>query len=222
MAEENLPVGFIQLSGINSGKIILKSTLRKNLIPIFLIFTGSITYFKFPILSSFFIIPFSILLLFVFLMEYQKKKFILLSIAVNLGHPWIEEDHEIDVAEVAIITTEGWSILPPKGRIKDNFEVNELLIDDGASEKIFVIPEINYFLGIFSNKNSIKLEIIKWLNIALALRDVQNAIEDEIEKARTREDGDNLDLQRIWPETNPGDLNVKPGAIFRNFTKSKK
>ena len=41
---------------------------------------------------------------------------------------------------------------------------------------------INYFLGIFSNKNSIKLEIIKWLNIALALRDVQNAIEDEIEK----------------------------------------
>ncbi len=222
MAEENLPNGFLKLSEIESGKNILKSLIKKFLIPITFIVIGLVTYFSFPILSIMFILPFSSILFLVYLIEYYKKKFIISTIAINLGHPWVEEEHEVDVADVAFKTLEGWSILPHKGRVKDNLELNELLIEVGSSESIFKIPEVNYFVDIVSNKKNIKSEIIKWLNLALALRDAQNAVEDDIEKARDREDGEELDVQRIWPETNPGDLRVKPGAIFRNFSKSKK
>ena len=58
--------------------------------------------------------------------------------------------------------------------------------------------------------------------MALAIRDAQNNVEDEIENARIREEEDGIDIERIWPKTNPGELNVKPGAIFRKFSKGKK
>ena len=50
---------------------------------------------------------------------------------------------------------------------------------------------------------------------------IKDDIEDEIESARIREEDDGIDIERIWPKTNPGDLNVKPGAIFRKLSKSK-
>ena len=53
------------------------------------------------------------------------------------------------------------------------------------------------------NNEKMELEVIKWLNLALALRDAQNDIEDEIESARIREEDDGIDIERIWPKTNP-------------------
>jgi hypothetical protein len=130
------------------------------------------------------------------------------SIAVNLGHPWIEEEHDVDEADVAYRMLESWEILPRVGRIVKNLEGAGLLIDDKENERIFEISKT--------------LEVIKWLNLALAIRDAQNSVEDEIENARIREEDDGIDIERIWPKTNPGELNVKPGAIFRKLSKSKK
>ena len=76
--------------------------------------------------------------------------------------------------------------------------------------------------GFVEDNEKMELEVIKWLNLALALRDAQNDVEDEIETARIREEDDGIDIERIWPKTTPGDLNVKPGAIFRKLSKTKK
>ena len=222
MGGSNVPVGFIELSRLDSGKLILISSVRMILIPLFFIILGIFMVSIFPTLAIFFIIPFSLLLLILFIMEYNRKKEVLYSIAVNLGHPWVEEEHDVNDAEVAFKTLEGWDILPHKGRIKDNLESNELLIEDESLEKIYLMPKINLMASLFSGKDKIKKEMIKWLNLALANRDAQNAVEDEIEKARSREDDEDLEIERFWPETNPGDLNVKPGIIFRKFSKDGK
>ena len=222
MADENFPVGFIELSKINSGALILKNSKNKILIPLFFIIFCFLIYSNFPLLVTIFVLPFSILLLLVFLIDFLRKEFILNSIAINLGHPWIEEEHDIDVAEVGFRTLDGWNILPSKGRVKNTLEINELLIEDGSTEVILLMSEINFMAALFSGNKAVKIEVIKWLNLALAIRDAQNLVEDDIEKARLREDDDDFDVERIWPETNPGDLNVKPGAIFRKLSKPKK
>tara|TARA_B100001559_G_C16231882_1_gene498244 strand:+ start:160 stop:603 length:444 start_codon:yes stop_codon:yes gene_type:complete len=145
------------------------------------------------------------------------------SIAVNLGHPWIEEEHDVDEADVAYRMLESWEILPRVGRIVKNLDGAGLLIDDKENERIFEISKTFIGATIFDGNNEkIELEVIKWLNLALAIRDAQNSVEDEIENARIREEDDGIDIERIWPKTNPGELNVKPGAIFRKLSKSKK
>ena len=148
---------------------------------------------------------------------------ILNSIAVNLAHPWVEEEHDVDEADVAYRMYETWEILPRKGRVVKNLEENGLLIDGKDNEVSFQISKPLFGASILdANNEKMELEVIKWLNLALALRDAQNDIEDEIESARIREEDDGIDIERIWPKTNPGDLNVKPGAIFRKLSKSKK
>ena len=110
------------------------------------------------------------------------------SIAVNLGHPWIEEEHDVDEADVAYRMLESWEILPRVGRIVKNLEGAGLLIDDKENERIFEISKTFIGATIFgSNNEKIELEVIKWLNLALAIRDAQNSVEDEIENARIRE-----------------------------------
>ena len=46
------------------------------------------------------------------------------SIAVNLGHPWVEEEHDVNEAEVAYRTLEKWEVLPRKGRMKSSYTNN--------------------------------------------------------------------------------------------------
>lgn len=218
-----MPVGFIILSKLTSGsENIKKSYLR-------VLFSFSSLIFSLFLLSLdllfLFVLIFlpSISLFILFLIEIQSKKAIMNSIAVNLGHPWIEEEHDVNEAEVAYRSLEKWEVLPRKGRIKRNVDGKGLLIEDGNDELVFEISKPPLILSFFdSNTKKIETEVIKWLNLALAIRDAQNNEEDEIESARIREDDEELNVDRFWPETTPGELNVKPGAIFRKLSKGKK
>jgi len=223
MDEDNVPVGFIELSKLTSGKLILKNSLFRICFS-FCLMVASVLLLQsgFQILSLFFLIPSSCALI-IFLIEYQRKKSIMTSIAVNLGHPWVEEEHDMNEAEVAYRSLEKWEKIPQKGRVKKNVEEKGLLIDSEVNELFFEISKP--LLGAnFLDKNNEKIEseVISWLNLSLAIRDAQNQVEDEIEHARIREDDEELNVERHWPETIPGELNVKPGAIFRKFSKAKK
>ncbi|MED5272372.1 MAG: hypothetical protein VX613_05745 [Candidatus Thermoplasmatota archaeon] len=223
MEDTKMPVGFIILSKLTSGsENIKKSYLR-------VLFSFSSLIFSLFLLSLdllfLFVLIFlpSISLFILFLIEIQSKKAIMNSIAVNLGHPWIEEEHDVNEAEVAYRSLEKWEVLPRKGRIKRNVDGKGLLIEDGNDELVFEISKPPLILSFFdSNTKKIETEVIKWLNLALAIRDAQNNEEDEIESARIREDDEELNVDRFWPETTPGELNVKPGAIFRKLSKGKK
>ncbi|MED5485497.1 MAG: hypothetical protein VYE59_02650 [Candidatus Thermoplasmatota archaeon] len=223
MEDTKMPVGFIILSKLTSGsENIKKSYLR-------VLFSFSSLIFSLFLLSLdllfLFVLIFlpSISLFILFLIEIQSKKAIMNSIAVNLGHPWIEEEHDVNEAEVAYRSLEKWEVLPRKGRIKRNVDGKGLLIEDGNDELVFEISKPPLILSFFdSSTKKIETEVIKWLNLALAIRDAQNNEEDEIESARIREDDEELNVDRFWPEITPGELNVKPGAIFRKLSKGKK
>ncbi len=223
MDDDNVPVGFIVLNKLISGKSILKTSLFRIYFSFCFFIIGFIFLQSgFQIFSMFILMP-SLCSLILFLVEFQRKKTIMTSIAVNLGHPWVEEEHDVYEAEVAYKTLEKWEKIPRKGRVIKNVEEKGLLIDSEDNELTFEISKP--LLGAnFKDKNNEKIEseTIRWLNLALAIRDAQNQVEDEIENARIREDDDELDVERYWPEITPGELNVKPGAIFRKFSKVKK
>ena len=218
-----MPVGFIILSKLTSGSENIKKSYARVLFSFSsLIFSLFLLSLDFLFLFVLIFLP-SISLFILFLIEIQSKKAIMNSIAVNLGHPWIEEEHDVNEAEVAYRSLEKWEVLPRKGRIKRNVDGKGLLIEDGNEELVFEISKPPLILSFFdSNTKKIETEVIKWLNLALAIRDAQNNEEDEIESARIREDDEELDVDRFWPETTPGELNVKPGAIFRKLSKGKK
>lgn len=218
-----MPVGFIILSKLTSGSENIKKSYARVLFSFSsLIFSLFLLSLDFLFLFVLIFLP-SISLFILFLIEIQSKKAIMNSIAVNLGHPWIEEEHDVNEAEVAYRSLEKWEVLPRKGRIKRNVDGKGLLIEDGNEELVFEISKPPLILSFFdSNTKKIETEVIKWLNLALAIRDAQNNEEDEIESARIREDDEELDVNRFWPETTPGELNVKPGAIFRKLSKGKK
>ena len=218
-----MPVGFIILSKLTSGSENIKKSYARVLFSFSsLIFSLFLLSLDFLFLFVLIFLP-SISLFILFLIEIQSKKAIMNSIAVNLGHPWIEEEHDVNEAEVAYRSLEKWEVLPRKGRIKRNVDGKGLLIEDGNEELVFEISKPPLILSFFdSSTKKIETEVIKWLNLALAIRDAQNNEEDEIESARIREDDEELDVDRFWPETTPGELNVKPGAIFRKLSKGKK
>ena len=218
-----MPVGFVILSKLTSGSENIKNSHMRVLFS-FSFLISSLFLLSLDLLFLFVLIflP-SISLFILFLIEIQSKKAIMNSIAVNLGHPWVEEEHDVNEAEVAYRSLEKWEVLPRKGRIKRNVDGRGLLIEDGNEELVFEISKPPLILSFFdSNTKKIEAEVIKWLNLALAIRDAQNNDEDEIESARIREDDEELDVDRFWPETTPGELNVKPGAIFRKLSKGKK
>ena len=223
MDDNEIPVGFILLSKLASGKTILNESLLHILKAICFFVVGALLFiFISKLISIIFILP-SLFMIGLFLIELQRKKTIMNTIAVNLGHPWVEEEHDVDTAEVAYKTLEKWEVLPRKGRVVKNFEGTGLLIGEKGNEHFFEVSKP--LLGAnFQDENNEKIEseLIKWLNMALAIRDAQNNVEDEIENARVREEEDGIDIERIWPKTNPGEFNVKPGAIFRKFSKGKK
>ncbi|MBJ99746.1 MAG: hypothetical protein CMB48_01955 [Euryarchaeota archaeon] len=223
MDDNEIPVGFILLSKLASGKTILNESLLHILKAICFFVVGALLFiFVSKLISIIFILP-SLFMIGLFLIELQRKKTIMNTIAVNLGHPWVEEEHDVDTAEVAYKTLEKWEVLPRKGRVVKNFEGTGLLIGEKGNENFFEVSKP--LLGAnFQDENNEKIEseLIKWLNMALAIRDAQNNVEDEIENARVREEEDGIDIERIWPKTNPGEFNVKPGAIFRKFSKGKK
>ncbi len=223
MDDNEIPVGFILLSKLASGKTILNESLLHILKAICFFVVGALLFiFISKLISIIFILP-SLFMIGLFLIELQRKKTIMNTIAVNLGHPWVEEEHDVDTAEVAYKTLEKWEVLPRKGRVVKNFEGTGLLIGEKGNENFFEVSKP--LLGAnFQDENNEKIEseLIKWLNMALAIRDAQNNVEDEIENARVREEEDGIDIERIWPKTNPGEFNVKPGAIFRKFSKGKK
>jgi len=223
MEDTKMPVGFIILSKLASGSEIIKNSfLRVSISFAFLLLSLFLLSLEMVFFFVLIFLP-SLSLFILFLIEIQSKKAIMNSIAVNLGHPWVEEEHDVNEAEVAYRSLEKWEVLPRKGRMKKNIEGKGLLIDDGNEELVFEISKPPLLLSFFdSNTQKIESEVIKWLNLALAIRDAQNHEEDEIESARIREDDEELDVDRFWPETNPGELNVKPGAIFRKFSKGKK
>tara|TARA_B100000287_G_scaffold75839_2_gene67862 strand:- start:7707 stop:8378 length:672 start_codon:yes stop_codon:yes gene_type:complete len=223
MEDTKMPVGFIILSKLTSGSENIKKSYARVLFSFSsLIFSLFLLSLDFLFLFVLIFLP-SISLFILFLIEIQSKKAIMNSIAVNLGHPWIEEEHDVNEAEVAYRSLEKWEVLPRKGRIKRNVDGKGLLIEDGNEELVFEISKPPLILSFFdSNNKKIETEVIKWLNLALAIRDAQNNEEDEIESARIREDDEELDVDRFWPETTPGELNVKPGAIFRKLSKGKK
>ena len=211
MEGTEVPIGFIVLNKLPSAKPILNSSISRVILSGIVSLFGYWLFLKSPLIGTFVILS-STLLFFIFLIEYLRKRNITTSIAVNLGHPWVEEEHDINEAEVAYCTSRGWEILPLKGRVRDNYEDEELLLIDGDDETI---------LGTAPQK--LRSELIGWLNLALAIRDAQNLVDDEIEAARDREESDDaIDVERIWPETTPGELSIKPGAIFRKFSKGKK
>ena len=218
-----MPVGFVILSKLTSGSENIKNSYMRVLFS-FSFLISSLFLLSLELLFLFVLIflpSFSLFIL--FLIEIQSKKAIMNSIAVNLGHPWVEEEHDVNEAEVAYRSLEKWEVLPRKGRIKRNVDGRGLLIEDGNEELVFEISKPPLILSFFdSNTKKIEVEVIKWLNLALAIRDAQNNDEDEIESARIREDDEELDVDRFWPETTPGELNVKPGAIFRKLSKGKK
>ncbi|CAI8217118.1 MAG: Uncharacterised protein [Methanobacteriota archaeon] len=218
-----MPVGFVILSKLTSGSENIKNSYMRVLFS-FSFLISSLFLLSLELLFLFVLIflpSFSLFIL--FLIEIQSKKAIMNSIAVNLGHPWVEEEHDVNEAEVAYRSLEKWEVLPRKGRIKRNVDGRGLLIEDGNEELVFEISKPPLILSFFdSNTKKIETEVIKWLNLALAIRDAQNNDEDEIESARIREDDEELDVDRFWPETTPGELNVKPGAIFRKLSKGKK
>ena len=223
MDDDEIPVGFILLSKLASGKTILNESLLQICKAISFFVIGVLLFmFVSKFFSIIFLLP-SLFMTALFLIEFQRKKTIMNTIAVNLGHPWVEEEHDVDAAEVAYKTLEKWELLPRKGRVVKNFEGTGLLIGEKGNEKFFEISKPFFGANIQDENNKkIELELIKWLNLALAIRDAQNNFEDEIENARIREEEDGIDIERIWPKTNPGELNVKPGAIFRKFSKGKK
>ena len=218
-----MPVGFVILSKLTSGSENIKNSHMRVLFS-FSFLISSLFLLSLDLLFLFVLIFLPSFSLFVlFLIEIQSKKAIMNSIAVNLGHPWVEEEHDVNEAEVAYRSLEKWEVLPRKGRIKRNVDGRGLLIEDGNEELVFEISKPPLILSFFdSNTKKIEAEVIKWLNLALAIRDAQNNDEDEIESARIREDDEELDVDRFWPETTPGELNVKPGAIFRKLSKGKK
>ena len=223
MEGAKIPVGFIILSKLASGNENIKNSFFR--VSISFVFLLSSLFLLSLDMVFFFVLVFlpSLSLFILFLIEIQSKKAIMNSIAVNLGHPWVEEEHDVNEAEVAYRTLEKWEVLPRKGRMKRNIDGKGLLIDDGKEELVFEISKPPLLLSFFnSNIQKIESEVIKWLNLALAIRDAQNHEEDEIESARIREEDEELDVDRFWPETTPGELNVKPGAIFRKFSKTKK
>jgi len=223
MDDTNIPVGFILLSKLESGKSNLKNSLFRISFSFCFVILGSILLQSgFEILSIVFLLP-SLCMFMIFLFEYQKKKTIMTSIALNLGHPWVEEEHDVDEAEVAYRSLEKWEVLPRKGRVQKNLEGKGLFIGDEDCELKFEISKPLLGANFQDSTNGkIESEVISWLNLALAIRDAQNMVEDEIEHARIREEDEELNVERYWPETNPGELNVKPGAIFRKFSKAKK
>lgn len=221
MGEDNTPAGYIILSDLASGK----SILNKLLLRIYFSFLCVILACTlFPLFSnlSILLILVSSCISFIFFIEYQRKRTIICSLAVNLAHPWVEEEHDVDEAEVAYRSLDNWEIISREGRVRENTEGEGLLIDDGENEILISPPKFFFGSSIFSGDEKIKFELIRWFNLALAIRDAQNSVEDDIENARNREDDTDLDVERIWPATNPGELHVKPGAIFRNFSKVKK
>ena len=223
MEGSHTPVGFVVLTKIESVKKVLGDSFLRIIVSFFFLILG-ILFFIFisKLFSIIFILP-SLVMLIIFFKDFQGKKSILNSIAVNLAHPWVEEEHDVDEADVAYRMSEIWEILPRKGRVVKNLEENGLLIDGKDNEVSFQISKPLFGASILdANNEKMELEVIKWLNLALALRDAQNDVEDEIETARIREEDDGIDIERIWPKTTPGDLNVKPGAIFRKLSKAKK
>ena len=223
MEGSHTPVGFVVLAKIESVKKVLDDSFLRIIVSFCFLILG-ILFFIFisKLFSIVFILP-SLIMLIIFFKDFQGKKSILNSIAVNLAHPWVEEEHDVDEADVAYRMSETWEILPRKGRVVKNLEENGLLIDGKDNEVSFQISKPLFGASILdANNEKMELEVIKWLNLALALRDAQNDVEDEIETARIREEDDGIDIERIWPKTTPGDLNVKPGAIFRKISKTKK
>ncbi len=211
MEGTEIPIGFIVLNKLPSAKSILNSSLSRVIFSGIVFLFGCWLFSKSPLIGTF-VILLTTSLFFIFLIEYLRKKTITTSIAVNLGHPWVEEEHDVNEAEVAYRTSRGWEILSQKGRVRENYEDEELLLIDGDDETM---------LGKAPQK--LKSELIGWLNFALAIRDAQNSVDDEIEAARVREESDDtIDVERMWPERTPGELSIKPGAIFRKFSKGKK
>jgi len=221
MGEANTPVCFIILSELVSGKLILKNSLLSMLYSFLFIVLALFLLPNFPKFSLFILLP-SLFLFTLFFIEFQRKKSIICHIAVNLAHPWVEEEHDVDEAEVAYRSLDKWDLIPREGRIRVNNEEHGFIIDDGENEILIDISKPFFGASLFAGNEKIKSELIRWLNLSLAIRDAQNSVEDEIEHARIREDDADIDVERIWPATNPGVLNVKPGAIFRNFPKAKK
>lgn len=211
MEGTEIPIGFIGINKLSSGKSILNTSL----IRVIFSFSGllfSLWLFSIYLPLGIFLIAISLPIFFIFLIEYSQKRIITTSIAVNLGHPWVEEEHDVDEAEVAYNAQKGWEILPKRGRVRQSGEDGKFSLMEGENELV---------LGTASQK--LKSELIRWLNLALAIRDAQNNEGDEIEEARAREDSDNaLGAERRWPKLTPGELSIKPGAIFRKFTKDKK
>jgi len=132
-------------------------------------------------------------------------------IAVNLGHPWIEEEHDMDLAEVALRTSkEKWLVLSgDSGMTRLKGDSRELVLhDDDAGTPLMV----------FSSKR-VGTRTVHWLNTALALRDAQNSsAEDPIEEARDREQQESIMLQREWDDTSAGQFDIRPGILFRGFS----
>jgi hypothetical protein len=210
MEGTEIPIGFIVLNKLPSAKSILNSSISRVIFSSIVFLFGCWLFSKSSLIGIFVILLATSLFL-IFLIEYLRKRNITTSIAVNLGHPWVEEEHDVNEAEVAYRTSRGWEILPQKGRVRENYEDEELLLIDGDGETI---------LGTAPQK--LRSELIGWLNFALAIRDAQNSVDDEIEAARVREESDDkIDVERMWPEITPGELSIKPGAIFRKFSKGK-
>ena len=85
-----------------------------------------------------------------------------------------------------------------KGRVVKNLDENGLLIDGNGDKVSFQISKPLFGASIFDvNNEKMELEVIRWLNLALALRDAQNDIEDEIESARIREEDDGIDIEEF-------------------------
>jgi len=136
-------------------------------------------------------------------------------VAVGEGHPWHPSEETGSTAVYLLNAKQEWFEIPAKARIypqQDQILPQIILRRDEG--------DAGWLTRIDGNLDEKMKKLLRLVNIALALRDAQEraeGVEDPIEAARAREEGESILDHRTWEDTVSGTLTPEPGALLRRL-----
>jgi len=136
-------------------------------------------------------------------------------VAVGEGHPWHPSEETGSTAVYLLNAKQEWFEIPAKARIypqQDQLLPQIILRRDEG--------DAGWLTRIDGNLDEKMKKLLRLVNIALALRDAQEraeGVEDPIEAARAREEGESILDHRTWEDTVSGTLTPEPGALLRRL-----
>ena len=146
----------------------------------------------------------------VFFIESRWRSYTLLPLAVNLHHPFVD-DQPLGTAAIQVRLLSGEWVVIGEHRVRTI--PDELL---GGSTLVYDIEEFPV-IGHFATQAPRHPRLVRQLaiiNQAVALRDLVNDVEDTIDEARAREGMETGLLERSWLEDEQGPEVSSPIVSF--------